>query len=83
MAARCIKFIGAFPDGDIEVELTTPSGGGGSSYHLMVGKFYWGQVVKYNIGWRVCLQIPNPDYCYGDLYPLVDIIEEWEKTNLP
>lgn len=68
-----IKFIGAFPDGDKQVELTSPSGAG-NTYHLMVASRYWGIVSLLSTGWRVSLQSSNPDYSAGDLQPLIDMI---------
>lgn len=69
-----IKFIGAFPDGDKVVEISSPSGSGGNSYHLMVDNYYWGVIGLFLDGWRVILQNQNPDYSAGDLQPLIDMI---------
>jgi hypothetical protein len=74
MYITCIKFIGAFPEGDEVVEISSPNGGGGGSYHLMVGKLYWGIIGNFLGGWRVCLQNKNSDYSAGDLQPLLDLI---------
>jgi len=68
------KFIGAFPDGDRVVEISSPSGAGGNSYHLMVDKHYWGIIGLFLGGWRVVLQKRNTDYSAGDLQPLIDMI---------
>ncbi|KLT63896.1 hypothetical protein [Pedobacter sp. BMA] len=72
-----IKFIGAFPDGDKVVEISAPNGGGGN-YHLMINNFYYGSIIKYTTGWKVVFQNYNPDYCAGDLQPLIDIITEYD-----
>ena len=68
-----IRFIGAFPDGDKVVELSSPNGGGGC-YHLSVANFYWGFISEYTTGWRVVLQIPNDEYSAGDLQPLIGMV---------
>jgi hypothetical protein len=69
-----IKFIGAFPEGDRLVEISSPNGAGASTYHIMVDKHYWGVIGYYLDGWRVALQKKNPDYSAGDLQPLIDMI---------
>ena len=33
-----MTFIGAFPDGDKQVEISMPNGGGGGGYMIMVDK---------------------------------------------
>lgn len=69
-----ISFIGAFPDGDKRVQIISPNGGGGKTYHLMVDNGYWGIIGYYTTGWHVRLQKPNPDYSAGDLEPLLDYV---------
>lgn len=73
MYFKSIEFRGCFPNGDLWVEVSMPSGGGGN-YHLVVDKFHWGIIIKYKEGWRVVLQNPNSDYTAGDLQPLIDLI---------
>lgn len=68
-----LEFVGAFPDGDKVVKITSPSGGG-NQYHLMVDNFYWGIINKSLNGWRVAFQLSNSDYSAGDLQPLIDLI---------
>lgn len=69
-----IKYYGSFPDGDKVIEISSPNGAGGNSYHLMVDKFYWGIISKNLHGWRVALQVPNDEYSSGDLQPLIDLV---------
>lgn len=70
-----ISFIGAFPDGDKLVSISSPNGGGSSkTYHLMIDNFYWGVIGYYTTGWHVRLQNTNPDYSAGDLEPLLDYV---------
>jgi hypothetical protein len=68
------KFIGAFPDGDRVVEISSPNGAGGNTFHIMVDSYYWGVIGLFLDGWRVVLQKSDPDYSAGDLQPLIDII---------
>lgn len=68
-----IEFIGAFPDGDKVVKVTSPNGGG-NHYHLMVDNFYWGIINNSLNGWRVAFTQTNSDYSAGDLQPLIDLI---------
>lgn len=69
-----IEFIGAFPDGNKVVKVSTPNGGGGNCYHLMVGNHYWGTIALQLGGWRVILQHNNSEYSAGDLQPLIDLV---------
>jgi len=71
-----ISFVGAFPDGDKIVEVSMPSGGGGSGYMIMVDKFYLGRLHHQLGGWRVSLQVPNDQYTAGDLQPLLELVNE-------
>jgi hypothetical protein len=68
------KFIGAFPDGDRVVEILSPSGAGGSTFHIMVDNHYWGIIGYFLDGWRVALQKRDPEYSAGDLQPLIDML---------
>lgn len=70
-----IEFLGAFPDGDKVVKISTPNGGGGNCYHLMVGGFYWGLIAYQLGGWRVILQHNDSLYSSGDLQPLIDLVD--------
>lgn len=77
------KFIGAFPDGDHVVEILSPNGAGGNTYHIVVDKHYWG-IISYCLdGWRIALQKRNPDYSAGDMQPLIDMILGDENQSLP
>jgi hypothetical protein len=69
-----IKFIGAFPDGDKEVEISMANGGGSGGYTIMVNKFYWGKILDQSCGWRVALQVPNDEYSSGDFQQLIDLV---------
>ncbi|WP_316851180.1 hypothetical protein [Pedobacter agri] len=69
-----LSFIGAFPEGNKVVTISSPNGGGGRNYHLMVDNGYWGIIGYYTTGWHVRLQNPNPDYSAGDLEPLLDYV---------
>lgn len=71
-----IKFIGAFPDGDKEVEISMANGGGGGGYMILVNRFYWGTIINQLGGWRVAFQMPNEDYNAGDLQPLLDLVAD-------
>jgi hypothetical protein len=47
-----IKFMASFGQEMKEVELSQPNGGAGS-YHLSVGRYYYGQMIYYSgAGWR-------------------------------
>lgn len=71
-----ISFIGAFPDGDKIVSISSPNGGGSSkTYHLMVGNHYWGVIGYYTTGWQVRLQNNRSEYSAGDLEPLLDFVK--------
>lgn len=74
-----VKFMGAFPDGDKIVEVSSPSGGG-NSYQILVANHYWGIVSRFKDGWAVRLQLDWPEYCAGDLQPLLDMLM-LEKQN--
>jgi len=74
MYFKTIEFVGAFPEGDRLVKISTPNGGGGNCYHLMVGNCYWGMIALQLGGWRVILQNGTSEYTNGDLQPLIDLI---------
>jgi hypothetical protein len=75
MYFKTIEFVGSFPEGDRIVKISTPNGGGGNCYHLMVDNFYWG-IIAYQLGgWRVILQHNDNLYSSGDLQPLIDFFD--------
>ena len=75
MYLKSITFIGAFPDGDKEVEISIPNGGGGGGYMIMVDKFYWGKILYRVDGWKFVFQLPKDEYSSGDLEPLLELVK--------
>lgn len=69
-----MTFIGAFPDGDKQVEISMPNGGGGGGYMIMVDKFYWGRILYRADGWKVAFQLSRDGYTAGDLEPLIELV---------
>lgn len=76
MYLLAIRFKASFPEGDKIIEISSPNGGGGNTYHLMVDNYYWGIIGKNLYGWKVTLQNPNSEYSAGDLQPLIDIVTQ-------
>jgi len=70
-----IKFIASFGDKDRIVELSAPNGAGSENYHIMVDRLYWGGIVRRSGIWKVLLQNDNCDFSYGDIQPLIDLID--------
>lgn|GEM_PF-1011681 len=70
-----IKFKAAFGKEEKIVEISQPSGGGGSTYVIMIDNYYKGIIANQLGGWRVVFQKPNHEYNMGDLQPLIDLVK--------
>jgi hypothetical protein len=70
-----ICFTACFGDQEKEVELALPSGGGGSC-HIMIDRFYYGQMVRYQGKWIVYLNRKAAEELYtADRMILSEILE--------
>jgi hypothetical protein len=57
MELQTVKFLAAYGDRNREVELAYMKGG---YFHVMIDKYFYGQIVKYNTGWAVALHSTKP-----------------------
>jgi hypothetical protein len=59
--------------GLLHVKVFSPSGGGGSSWHVHINNYFYGQIVNYTTGWTsfVELGVLSQD----DIDAIIDVIE--------
>jgi hypothetical protein len=62
-----------------DVELSQPSGGGGS-FHIVIDNYYCGQIVKTSEGWR---GYPNTKsrLTWADMLVFIEMIEQEENEH--
>jgi len=75
-----IIFKAAFGHETKIVELSSPNGGGGGGYNIMVDKLYWGSISNTMLGWRVLFQHPKDEFSGGDLQVLIDMVTGENQT---
>ena len=63
-----------FGDKPTHVEIAAPMGAGGI-YHLMVDKYYNGQVMKSHNGWRIQLH-PTTTLQGDDVVVIIELLKE-------
>lgn len=69
-----VKFIAAFGDRNVNVEISSPNGAGGSTMHLMFDRFYQGIIINRSGKWEVVFQVYNHDYTSAELDILIDYL---------
>jgi len=75
-----ITFLAAFGNDTKEIEITSPNGGGGCGYHILVDRAYWGSISNTMLGWRVQFQHPKDEFSGGYLQVLIDMVTGENQT---
>lgn len=75
MRGNDITFIAAFGDKDVEVAISSASGGGGSTYHLMFDRFYKG-IFVFREDWQVLFQHYTDEYTSAEIETLIAKLTE-------
>lgn len=58
--------------GPQHVEVSAPHGGGGGSFQVLINKYFVGQIVRYNTGWKSFVK--SDVLMQDDIDAIMDII---------
>ena len=66
-----IKFIAVFGEEQLNVEISSPNGSGGNTYHLLFNNFYQG-IIVFRTDWKVLFQFYTDKYTSAEIDTLIE-----------
>lgn len=74
-----ISFIASFGNEDVNVEISSPNGAGGNTYHLIFNKRYQG-IIVFRGEWKVLFQLYTDNYTSAEIDTLIEKLTEFKSV---